>query len=411
MSLLKLLAVLSIGSTAAFVFPCSFGHNEHKKYVCVNYYSEIMDDVSVHAVSGNHVNGGWDNSRVEGIMILTRKTRRIPRNLLSHFSNLREINYSCLNTKGLCLDDSALFKGIFNGGGKVNSISLRGHNLEQLKAEIFEGVDRLEYLFLPLNFITEVHKDSFKGIKSLRVLALNGNQIRNLEVGTFDGMIYLESLQLQGNDLRTLSKDLFRYVKGLKQINLQQNKLNNIDFKFRENFMLLENVNLIDNFCIEGYFSKTNGSKDLKKLDSSLAICSAVQPIDESQPTSVDILKTRNRNLQKELAAFMDQDGSACEFSILEKEIQRLQREIKELLPFKTNFMVSARGARNEHEDSRIERRNGPQVGIRSTPVDYQLAKLSEQNQKLNRFNSKLNGFADELVDFMVDNVYSKIKS
>lgn len=424
MDLLKLwlLVVLAIESTVAINFPCAYGYNEHKKYLCMNYYSEISSDVKVDAIVGHHVEGESDNSRVDGLIIFGRKVRRIPKNLFYHFSNLKEIVYTCLNTKGLCLDKGALFKGIFSDAGRVQTISLRGHKFEALKAETFQGVGKLEFLLLTSNFISEVHKDSFKGVNALKLLALNNNQIRNFAAGTFDNLNNLEFLQLQGNDLSTLSKDVFKNMRALKQINLQQNKLTMVDFKFGEHFIQLENVNLIDNRCIGGFFSIGTGNNDLQTLDQSLAACSAVPQFDANETNIIKSLQIRNENLEKDIAALEQQEGRACDLAVLIKLAQQLQGEVEQLMPFKQKYMELTHNGQDTDRDRRVMRRNGSQnnevekalndqfyqLDKESLQTQYQLDQLMTQNRKLINFNDKLNAVADEIIDFMVENVFAK---
>lgn len=387
---LFLFGVLYFESTAEVIFPCSFAYNEHKRYLCINYYSDINDDAPVDSITGNH-SKLLDNSHVEGLMILSRKVRKIPGRLFSSFSNLKEFDFSCLSTKNSCLVAIGLYKGVFHGAGKLNTINLRGHKLE-LKADLFQGLEQLQFLILPSNSISEVVKDSFKGISELKILALNNNQIRSLSPGIFDGLIRLESLQLEGNDLTTLPKSLFANLKKLRQINLQQNKLKKIDFTFEAKLPQLEIVNLIDNLCIDGYFSNTTGIYDLQVLDQSLAACSAQSDI--YQPKTNSSLQNQNKKLQM----VFEQDRKACTLTFLKMRRQEMQREFNELLPFKMKLMKINQGEKTFGND-RL-RRYGPQNAI-----DQQLIKLMQQNRNLMNFNDKLNGVADEIIEFMVHSV------
>lgn len=393
-----LLTVLTIKLSIAFSFPfhCYYGYDDHKRYLCINCDLDVKVDAKVQAVTGLHAENET-NSKVEGLVFLSREMRRIPGHLLKMFSNLKEIVFSCHSIyESKCLDENALHEGVFAGGGKVKTIALQGHHIIGLKARIFEGMGKLEYIFLDSCNISDVDKNAFKGLQTLKLLSLKYNEIENFAVGTFDPITKLENLELQGNELSSLTSGIFGKLKKLKSINLRQNKLKLVDFKLTVLLPMLESVNLIDNYCINDYYSEK--TSNLILLDKDLANCS----IDEHSglapwnQDTVEKLRVEEQHLNNEVAMLNSVIEKSCELKELQQYYKELQTQIRKLSEFKRTHLEVIY---DDGEPNKWKRR----YEVTTVPPKQKLSQLAKQNRNLKKYNAALNEVSEYLANFMVE--------
>ena len=89
--------------------------------------------------------------------------------------------------------------------------------LVEINAEMFEGMDNLEILYLYINKLTSVPLNTFMKLTKLKYINLSGNQIEELPNGLFKNNVNLETIVLWNNKLKFIGSTLFD---GLTKLNL-----------------------------------------------------------------------------------------------------------------------------------------------------------------------------------------------
>ena len=101
--------------------------------------------------------------------------------------------------------------------GCVNS------QLVEINAEMFEGMDNLEGLYLYRNKLTSVSLNAFMKLTKLKYISLSYNQIEELPNGLFKDNVNLETIGLSGNKLKFIGSTLFDGLTKLNDVWLQNN--------------------------------------------------------------------------------------------------------------------------------------------------------------------------------------------
>ena len=94
--------------------------------------------------------------------------------------------------------------------GCVNS------QLGEINAEMFEGMDNLEFLWLYRNKLTSVPLNTFMKLTKLKYISLNRNQIEELPNVLFKNNVNLEEILLWDNKLKFIGSTLFDGLTKLK---------------------------------------------------------------------------------------------------------------------------------------------------------------------------------------------------
>ena len=95
-------------------------------------------------------------------------------------------------------------------------MNLGDKQLGEINAEMFEGMDNLEKLYLGANKLTSVPLNAFMKLTKLKIISLRQNQIEELPNGLFKNNVNLETIYLNGNKLKFIGSTLFD---GLTKLN------------------------------------------------------------------------------------------------------------------------------------------------------------------------------------------------
>ena len=123
---------------------------------------------------------------------------------------------------------------------------LRGKSIGRLKSGDFDGLVRLEELYLDNNGLTELPPDIFDGLPELRRVLLNSNQLGELPPRLLANLERLESLSLSDNRLYKLPQGIFRDL-SLRYLDLGSNELTRLPPDIFRDLTSLENLRLAHN--------------------------------------------------------------------------------------------------------------------------------------------------------------------
>lgn len=104
-------------------------------------------------------------------------------------------------------------------------LSLHDNNLQALSSGVFEGLTKLEVLFLSSNSLRSLPPTIFRRLHNLRELRLQSNELASLPEDVFMGLLALEKLNLSNNHLEILPASIFLGLGRLGQLSLANNRL------------------------------------------------------------------------------------------------------------------------------------------------------------------------------------------
>jgi Leucine-rich repeat (LRR) protein len=140
------------------------------------------------------------------------------------------------------------------GMNQLTSLFIYNNAISNIDSEAFRSLPNLKSLFMGLNKLTYIHRDTFAHNTKLEELDLHGNNIRtgdewpfhnlvslcvlnladcnltNIPKGAFQKTVNLISLDVSSNKLTYIDDHLFGSLKSLKFLNLSANLLKSVDF-------------------------------------------------------------------------------------------------------------------------------------------------------------------------------------
>lgn len=188
----------------------------------------------------------------------------------------------------------SLHSSIFHSLPNLELLVIKNTKLPNFKRGFLENVNYLRKLIITTSSVQKIENFTFKTFSKLTHLFMNANQISSIEENAFDGLENLKILDLQLNSLVYLEKDTFYSLKNLEKLYLSNNHIKFLDFSlknsrnlvkvflykneicyikrdFFEGLKLLDEVELMENSCINEGFIKLNGS--LTNLNNELTNC------------------------------------------------------------------------------------------------------------------------------------------
>ena len=112
--------------------------------------------------------------------------------------------------------------------GITGTLTLSGRNLTSLQENDFDGLSKLNFLWLNDNSLSSVHEDIFEGLSSLNVLSLSNNSLSSLPENIFNDLTSLSTLYLGENSLSSLGENIFNDLSSLSTIFLNDNGLSSL---------------------------------------------------------------------------------------------------------------------------------------------------------------------------------------
>ena len=143
----------------------------------------------------------------------------------------------------------------------LKSLDLSSNLIDSITADQFQNLSNLEHLDLSYNSLAsiETNLSFFKMLKSLKLSRIDFE----FNVECFTGMTGSEDIDFSYNNLSLVSNELLNRFEKLKKINLKETNL--MDFKFMENLIYLQELDLSNNRITEN-IAKYLISKDFNIL-------------------------------------------------------------------------------------------------------------------------------------------------
>ncbi|XP_004534456.1 insulin-like growth factor-binding protein complex acid labile subunit [Ceratitis capitata] len=172
---------------------------------------------------------------------------------------------------------STLPNAYFTRFTTLAALEVRESGLSKIEDNALSGLDRLQWLSLPWNYITSVKPWCQTSLKALHTLDLEGNAVKALTVESFVRFPNLQYLSLASNMLERIDDAIFIHLPHLKHLNLANNRLSVIDASYFRGMQHLAHLSLqnnaIERISADSFASNThlrslllNGNK-LQDLD------------------------------------------------------------------------------------------------------------------------------------------------
>ena len=129
----------------------------------------------------------------------------------------------------------------------IYSLNLPDKSITSLKADDFDGLTRLTWLYLRSNQLSSLPAGIFDNLTALRTLDLFSNQLSSLPAGIFDNLTALTQLYLHNNQLTALPAGLFDTLTNLTDLYLSSNQLSSLPAGLFDNLNALTRLDLFGN--------------------------------------------------------------------------------------------------------------------------------------------------------------------
>ncbi|KAM0680521.1 Leucine Rich Repeat [Glugoides intestinalis] len=155
---------------------------------------------------------------------------------------------------------------LFDGLTNLELLSFQNNNIKELQPNIFEKLQKLEYLYLTSNKLTELPSCVFDGLVNLKSLWLEDNNIKELQPNIFNNLQKLEEVYLTSNKLTEFPSCVFDGLVNLKSLWLQNNNIKELQPNIFEKLQKLEYLYLTKNKLAEFPSCVFDGLVNLKSL-------------------------------------------------------------------------------------------------------------------------------------------------
>ncbi len=116
-------------------------------------------------------------------------------------------------------------EGFFDNMTGLEELDLNSNHIKDLPNNLFKNCKKLSWINLRANNLEKIKKDTMSGLSQLSELELDNNSISEIEAGAFDGNTALSQLSMSGNELSTLPEDLLESASDtLEFIELSNNE-------------------------------------------------------------------------------------------------------------------------------------------------------------------------------------------
>lgn len=188
-SIMKAVIILFVlfVSASGFIFECKYGNKLSQEYNCEVTVIASKSETTLLEVKGNH-SEGKSNADVLYLSIYDQVIpNRFPKNIEKFFPNLESFDWYNGSLKSVTAGDLAPFQTL-----KVLSIS--GHKLVSLNADLLKNNALLEWINFRDNLIEHVGSGLLKDLKRLEIAIFHENPCINFNATTPEG---LEELKMQ----------------------------------------------------------------------------------------------------------------------------------------------------------------------------------------------------------------------
>lgn len=116
-------------------------------------------------------------------------------------------------------------EGFFDDMTGLEELDLNSNHIKDLPNNLFKNCKNLQWINLRANNLTKIKKDTLSGLDKLTELEFDNNSISEIEDGALDGNTALAQLGMSGNELSTLPEHLLdSAADSLEFINISSNE-------------------------------------------------------------------------------------------------------------------------------------------------------------------------------------------
>jgi len=165
------------------------------------------------------------------------------------FNGLSKLKYLILKVNFLEIIEENTFKSLIS----LENLDISYNLVKTIEHSAFDGLDNLLELNVAnnnnksTNTINIMNNNSFKGLQKLKTLKLNDNNILEINDHMFQNLTELNELDLSGNKIKEINNDSFNGLKKLEHLNLNNNFLKEIIEKPFENLLKLKTLEVSGN--------------------------------------------------------------------------------------------------------------------------------------------------------------------
>ncbi|XP_069963350.1 insulin-like growth factor-binding protein complex acid labile subunit [Bactrocera oleae] len=142
---------------------------------------------------------------------------------------------------------STLPNAYFTRFTSLSALEVRESGLAKIGDYALNGLEQLQWLVLPWNYITNIRPWSQTPLKALHTLDLEGNAVKTLSAESFMRYPNLHYLSLAHNMLERISNDAFTHLPHLRQLNLAHNRIAVIESLYFRGMQHLAHLSLQHN--------------------------------------------------------------------------------------------------------------------------------------------------------------------
>ena len=205
------------------------------------------------------------------------------------FEGLNKLENLYLNGNNLTTLVASVFWDLTN----LRVLELWNSKLKYLPPSLFKNLNKLEQLYLDVNELSSLNENLFKNsLAELQILDLSSNKLSQLNGSIFGDLKKLVYLGLRFNELSTLNESLFHNLNSLQILNLSGNKLTSLPNSVFKDLFQLRDLRLDDNQLTNLNESTFSNIKNLNNL----TIYLKKNPITSAQD---DYVKNLCRNISK----------------------------------------------------------------------------------------------------------------
>lgn len=175
-------------------------------------------------------------------------------------------------------------------------LSLKLNEITEIPANQFETLTSLNELYLDENRLSSIDKNLFAKNINLKIISLSGNDIGKLHFKTFSALINLREIDLSLNRLTSLNAKLFANNKKLLRLDLFNNNLTHVESNIFDPLVVLSKADFEGNPCVFVWIN----TADIKKLNETI---NSSCPVDKDTQIEwlreeIDELKEENNELR-----------------------------------------------------------------------------------------------------------------
>ena len=150
----------------------------------------------------------------------------------------------------------------FEGLSSLEIFITWGFKIKHVKSHAFKGLTRIRKLNLNRLEISEIDAQAFNGLSNLTEVDLSNNKLKKINPYTFEGLENLHRLSLNMNEIEEIEENVFHGLSNLIELFLNGNKLKRINRKSFEPLKSIEVLKLYDNDIDFFSFANRNVSFD-----------------------------------------------------------------------------------------------------------------------------------------------------